>query len=82
MPLINSTDVPNGEELKAVLREKYRIHFKVTKLHSMRRSDPKLAWPYAIFILKDGTTQPALHFHSGGITALISHLQRYIWLTR
>ena len=60
----------------------YRINFKVTKLLSIRRSDPKLAWPYAVFILKDGTTQPALHFHSGGITSMISRLQRYIWLTR
>lgn len=60
----------------------YRINFKVTKLLSIRRSDPKLAWPYAVFILKDGTTQPALHFHSGGITGMISRLQRYIWLTR
>ena len=71
----DKTDVNNSGH-------KYRIHFKVTKLHSIRRSDPKLAWPYAVFILKDGTTQPALHFHSGGITAMISRLQRYIWITR
>ena len=69
-------------EENACKDDKYRIHFKATMLHSIRRSDPRLAWPYAVFILKDGTTQPALHFHSGGITAMISQLQRYIWLTR
>eukprot|EP00794_Sanderia_malayensis_P012824 gene12824-14140_t len=73
-----STEVVSEESKK----HKYSIHFKATELNSIRRSDPKLAWPYAVFILKDGTTQPALHFHSGGITAMISQLQRYIWLTR
>ena len=58
------------------------IRFSVMMLHSIRRSDPRLAWSYAVFILKDGSTQPALHFHSGGIKNMISSLQRYIWLTR
>ncbi|PFX32122.1 TBC1 domain family member 15 [Stylophora pistillata] len=60
----------------------YAIHFNVTELHSIRRSDPKLAWSYAVFMLKNGTTQPALHFHSGGISEMIRRLQRYIWITR
>ena len=51
-------------------------------LQSIRRSDTRLAWSYAIFVLKDGSTVPALHFHSGGINQLISALQRFIWLTR
>lgn len=63
-------------------RSKYAIHFDTADLHSIRRSDPKLAWSYAVFILKDGTTLPALHFHSGGISELVRRLQRYIWLTK
>ncbi|XP_057312589.1 TBC1 domain family member 15-like [Hydractinia symbiolongicarpus] len=60
----------------------YKVSFDVEKIHSIRRSDPRLAWSYIVFILKDGSTQPALHFHGGGIKNLISTLQRYIWLTR
>lgn len=63
-------------------RSKYAINFNTSDLHSIRRSDPKLAWSYAVFILKDGTTLPALHFHCGGISELIRRLQRYIWLTK
>ena len=63
-------------------RSKYAIYFNTADLHSIRRSDPKLTWSYAVFILKDGTTLPALHFHSGGISEMIRRLQRYIWLTK
>ena len=63
-------------------RSKYAIHFNTADLHSIRRSDPKLTWSYAVFILKDGTTLPALHFHSGGISEMVRRLQRYIWLTK
>ncbi|XP_015756746.1 PREDICTED: TBC1 domain family member 15-like [Acropora digitifera] len=62
-------------------RSKYAIFFDTAELHSIKRSDPKLGWSYAVFILKDGTTLPALHFHSGGISELIRRLQRYIWIT-
>lgn len=60
----------------------YRILFNVEEIHSIRRSDPKLAWSYVLFIMKDGSMQPALHYHSGDIQEMISMLQRYIWLTR
>lgn len=63
-------------------RSKYAIFFDTAELHSIKRSDPKLGWSYAVFILKDGTTLPALHFHSGGISELIRRLQRYIWITK
>lgn len=72
----------DGNAPKKKRRSKYAIHFNTAELHSIRRSDPKLAWSYAVFILKDGTTLPALHFHSGGISELVRRLQRYIWLTR
>ncbi|XP_047125830.1 TBC1 domain family member 15 isoform X1 [Hydra vulgaris] len=59
-----------------------QIQFDVKDIHSMRRSDPRLAWSYVVFILKDKTTHPALHFHNGGINEMISCLQRFIWLMR
>ncbi|KXJ10468.1 TBC1 domain family member 17 [Exaiptasia diaphana] len=70
------------DEQKNQEKSKYAIHFNINELHSIRRSDPKLAWSYVVFILKDSTTLPALHFHSGGIQNLIQNLQRYVWLTR
>ena len=60
----------------------YRVSFDVQEIQYIRRSDTRLAWSYIVVILKDGSTQPALHFHNGGIKQLISRLQRYIWLTR
>jgi len=60
----------------------YMVQFDVANIISIRRSDPKLAWSYVLFTMKDGRSQPALHFHSGGIDEMISMLQRYIWLTR
>ncbi|XP_066923343.1 TBC1 domain family member 15-like [Clytia hemisphaerica] len=60
----------------------YKITFNVEQIHSIRRSDPKLAWSYVLFYMKDHRSQPALHFHNGGIQEMISCLQRYIWLTR
>lgn len=70
------------KEQKKQEKSQYAINFNINELHSIRRSDPKLAWSYVVFILKDSTTLPALHFHSGGIQSLIQNLQRYIWLTR
>lgn len=68
--------------VKKKQKSKYAIYFNTADLHSIKRSDPKLAWSYAVFILKDGTTLPALHFHSGGISELVRRLQRYTWLTK
>ena len=63
-------------------KEKYSIHFDIKEMHSIRRSDPKLSWSYAVFILKNGNTLPALHFHDGGIKEMIQTLNRYVWLTK
>ena len=62
--------------------EKYTLEFNTSNLHSIRRSDSKFHWHYLVFILKDGATLPALHFHSGGTREFIQHLSRYIWLTK
>lgn len=82
-PSITSPDI-NEKEHSSKKDEncQYRVSFDVQEIQYVRRSDTKLAWSYLVFILKDGSTQPALHFHDGGINDLISRLQRYIWLTR
>lgn len=55
-------------------------------LKSFKRNAPNHGWAYVIFILKDGTTYPALHFHSGGSKAMLQflgktlHIQRWAWL--
>ena len=67
---------------KAKVPVPYKIQFKVENIHIIRRSDARLAWSYVVFIMKDKRTEPALHFHNGGIQEMISCLQRYIWLTR
>ncbi|XP_028409145.1 TBC1 domain family member 17-like [Dendronephthya gigantea] len=62
--------------------DKYTLSFETNKLNSIRRSDSKFHWHYLVFILKDGRTLPALHFHSGGTREFIQHLNRYIWLAK
>jgi len=83
--LVTTLDKKENEEEEIIEKDKsegYKLGFNVTDIQSIRRSDPRLAWSYAVFVLKDGSTQPALHFHNGGIKQMISSLQRYIWLTR
>lgn len=80
--LVTQSKEEGASAHKKKRRSKYAIHFNTADLHSIRRSDPKLTWSYAVFILKDGNTLPALHFHSGGISEMIRRLQRYIWLTK
>jgi len=75
-------DNTNEPPKEKVSLNPYVIHFNVEDISSIRRSDPRLAWSYVLFVMKDEHTQPALHFHSGGIKEMISMLQRYIWLTR
>ncbi|XP_074662893.1 TBC1 domain family member 15-like [Tubulanus polymorphus] len=58
------------------------INFDITDLKSFKRSNPSLGWSYIHFLLKDGTTYPALHFHQGGTTALIKHLEKYLSIKR
>jgi len=83
--LVTTLDKKENEEEEIIEKDKsegYKLGFNVTDIQSIRRSDQRIAWSYAVFVLKDGSTQPALHFHNGGIKQMISSLQRYIWLTR
>lgn len=58
------------------------IHMNVKEIHSIRKSNQRMAWSYVMFNLKNNSKLPALHFHSGGMQEMISTLQRYIWLTK
>ena len=57
---------------------RYKVDFDVTDLKSFKRSKPKLGWSYLIFILRCGTTCPALHFHRGGTSSFIKQLDNYL----
>lgn len=61
-----------------VKRHKYIIDFDVTDLKSFKRSRPNLGWSYLIFILKCGTTYPALHFHKGGTKLFMKDLEKFL----
>ena len=57
---------------------KFDINFDITDLKSFRRSKPQLGWSYIVFVLRCGTTHPALHFHKGGTRELIDELNKYL----
>lgn len=76
-----NTQQRENQNAQNVLK-KYTLSFASTDLHSIRRSDSKFHWHFLVFVLKDGTTLPALHFHSGGTAKFIQHLHRYVWLTK
>lgn len=62
----------------APTHHKYVINFDIGDLKSFRRSKPNLGWSYLIFILKCGSTYPALHFHQGGTKAFIKQLEKHL----
>jgi len=57
---------------------KYVVNFDIKDLKTFRRSKPSLGWSYLIFILKCGTTFPALHFHHGGTKHVIQELRKHL----
>ncbi|XP_005104242.1 TBC1 domain family member 15 isoform X2 [Aplysia californica] len=63
-------------------RRKYNISFDILDLKSFKRSAPNHGWAYIIFILKDGSTFPPLHFHNGGSKALLKELENFIHIRR
>ncbi|KAL5009757.1 hypothetical protein ScPMuIL_012062 [Solemya velum] len=67
---------------KIDLQKKYNISFDIFDLKSFKRSAPNHGWAYIIFILKDGTTYPALHFHTGGSKALLKELENFLHIKR
>ena len=63
-------------------RKKYNVSFDLLDLKSFKRNAPNHGWAYIIFILKDGTTYPALHFHNGGSKAMLQQFGKYIHIKR
>ncbi|ESO85851.1 hypothetical protein LOTGIDRAFT_221303 [Lottia gigantea] len=63
-------------------RRKYNISFDLLDLKSFKRCAPNHGYANIIFILKDGTTFPALHFHTGGSKALLKEFEKYIHIRR
>ncbi|XP_061420596.1 TBC1 domain family member 15 isoform X1 [Lethenteron reissneri] len=63
-------------------KSKWAFAFSLSDLKSIRKNKPGLGWSYLIFIIRDGTSFPALHFHQGGSKALLTALSRYVSLTR
>ncbi|CAH1798395.1 unnamed protein product, partial [Owenia fusiformis] len=62
--------------MKSPVKHKHIITFNISDLKSFKRSSQQLGWSYLIFILQDGTTFPALHFHQGGTKALIKEMEK------
>ncbi|XP_046581364.1 TBC1 domain family member 15-like isoform X1 [Haliotis rubra] len=86
---VSSVSYKNDREADSVsmnakmdARRKYNISFDVLDLKSFKRSAPNHGWAYIIFILKDGTTYPALHFHNGGSKALLRDLEQFVHIRR
>lgn len=63
-------------------RKKYNISFDLVDLKSIKTSAIHHGWSYLIFILKDGTTYPALHFHSGGTKEFFTLLNNHVHIKR
>ncbi|XP_029655014.1 TBC1 domain family member 15 isoform X3 [Octopus sinensis] len=63
---------------KTETRKKYNISFDILDLKSLKTNSVHHGWKYFIFILKDGTTYPALHFHSGGSAEFFSLLSQHV----
>ncbi|XP_078000434.1 TBC1 domain family member 15-like isoform X2 [Glandiceps talaboti] len=63
-------------------RSKYAMKFYLNDLRSIKRSKPSLGWSYLLFVLKDGVTLPALHFHEGGSKEMMRNIERYVNITR
>ncbi|XP_043915534.1 TBC1 domain family member 17 [Protopterus annectens] len=61
-------------------REKWSFSLELSELKSIRKSKPGLGWSFLIFITKEGVSVPALHFHSGGTSALLKALSQYVSL--
>ncbi|CAD5212489.1 unnamed protein product [Bursaphelenchus okinawaensis] len=54
----------------------------VKDLRSFKFGEPAQGNPWVQFICKDGSVSHVLHFEIGGYTDFVTHLQKYITLTR
>ncbi|UJR35734.1 hypothetical protein I4U23_028484 [Adineta vaga] len=61
---------------------KYRFHFNLNDLRSIRRHHMLHGIAHMVFILKDGTTLPAFYFNIGGSKELLQKLAQYLQLEK
>lgn len=61
---------------------KYRFHFNLNDLRSIRRQHMLHGIAHMVFILKDGTTLPAFYFIQGGSKELLQKLAQYLKLEK
>lgn len=61
---------------------RYRFHFNLNDLRSVRRHHMMHGLAHMIFILKDGTTLPAFYFNLGGSKELLQKLAQYLRLEK
>jgi hypothetical protein len=61
---------------------KYRFHFNLNDLRSVRRHHMLQGIAHMVFILKDGTTLPAFYFNLGGSKELLQKLAQFLRLEK
>ena len=61
---------------------KYRFHFNLNDLRSVRRHHMLHSIAHMVFILKDGTTLPAFYFNLGGSKELLQKLAQCLRLEK
>ena len=61
---------------------KFRYHFDLNDLRSVRRHHMIHGIAHMVFILKDGTTLPAFYFNLGGSKELLQKLAQYLKLEK
>ena len=73
---------PDSVTLKAARgssgQHKFIVNFDIRDLKSIRKSRMGLGYSFLIFILKCGTTYPALYFHRGGTKLVMSELRKHL----
>ncbi|CAF2249750.1 unnamed protein product [Rotaria magnacalcarata] len=72
----DSVAVPSSPLLK------YRLHFNLNDLRSVRRHHMAHGIAHMVFILKDGTTLPAFYFNHGGSKELLQKLAQSLPLEK
>lgn len=61
---------------------KYRFHFNLNDLRSIRRQHIIHGSAHMVFILKDGATLPAFYFLQGGSKELLQKFAQYLKLEK
>ncbi|ESN93185.1 hypothetical protein HELRODRAFT_181302 [Helobdella robusta] len=81
IPLQNDIKL-KSELVNCSTNNKLIFKFDVEDLKCVKKLSYPPTPPQLVFILKSGTTCPALHFHDGGTSLIISKLENYLPLER